>query len=486
MSSEPGVLARNTSYFTFALVAQKVISFLYFTFLARLFGPEQMGKYVFALSLTTIFSVFLDVGLATVLTREVAREPAVAERYVRLIFGFKVLASWLVVAAVAATVNLLGYPELTRQLVYLACLVMVLDSFILSAYSAIRGFHTLLWESLGTILVQVILAVAGVLVSLLTHDLRAFMAALALAVSVHFIYALWQLKGRFGVQLKPLFNWPGWRSLLVLTWPFALGAILTRAYGYVDTVLLSFLAGDRAVGLYSIAYKITFALQFIPTAFAASLLPGFSSYFVADKAKLAQVFSRSVVYLTAIAMPVSLGIMTLAPEIIRSIYPAYVESIVPLQILIGSLIFLFATFPVGSLLPACNRQGRHTLNIGLAAACDVALNLVLIPRYGPWGAALASFISTAVLLALGWSVARHLVQYDGRDLSLRLLKIFFSGLVMAALAWQLKSFVHFTAVIPLAGVVYLTLLIGLGGVSWSELKLLWQIVIRRKGMGEAV
>ena len=480
MSQEPGVLARNTSYFTMALVVQKVISFLYFTFLARLLGPEQIGKYFFALALTTIFSVFLDIGLSSVLTREVAREPAVAERYLRLVFTFKALASWLVVAVVVMTVNLLGYPDSTRQLVYLACAVMVLDSFILSAYSIIRGFHTLVWESLGTILVQVILAVTGVLVATLTHDPRAFMAALILAVSVHFIYALWQLKARFGLALKPIFDKPGWVALFGLTWPFALAAILTRVYGYVDTVLLSFLSGDRAVGLYSIAYKITFALQFIPTAFAASLLPGLSNYFVTDKNKLAEVFSRAVVYLTAIAMPVAFGIMSLAPEIIKTIYPAYVESILPLQILVFSLIFLFVTFPVGSLLPACNRQGRHTLNIGIAALSNIVLNLFFIPRWGPLGAAAASLISTLILLALGWSVARQLVEYNKKEFNLRLLKILTAGLIMTGSVLMLKIYLPFLFIIPLGGAVYLIGLLGLGGVRLHELKSLWQLVTRRK------
>ena len=75
MLAEPAALVRNTSYFTLALVAQKVISFLYFTFLARLLGPEAIGKYIFALSLTTVFSVLLDLGLANVLTRQVAPPP---------------------------------------------------------------------------------------------------------------------------------------------------------------------------------------------------------------------------------------------------------------------------------------------------------------------------------------------------------------------------------------------------------------------------
>ncbi|MDP3986232.1 MAG: flippase [Candidatus Veblenbacteria bacterium] len=479
MSAEPAVLARNTSYFTLALVAQKVISFLYFTFLARLLGPEAIGKYIFALSLTTVFSVLLDLGLANVLTREVARQPEFAPRYARVVIGFKLLAMAAVAGGAVLYVWLAGYPELTRQLVYLACLVMVLDSFTLTAYSTIRGFHTLTWESIGTVLMQAVLALAGVVVSSFTHDLRWFMAALVLAALTNCIYSLWQLKHRYQLRLAPRLGKADLVVLARLTWPFALAALLTRLYGYLDTMLLSLLSGDRAVGLYSVAYKITFALQFIPAAFSASLFPGFSAYFQSAPAKLAATFTRGVVYLTAIAVPISFGIVALAPKAIAAIYPAYTEAVLPLQVLIFSLIFLFITFPVGALLPACNRQLRQTGNLALAAGVNIGLNFLLIPRFGPLGAAWASFVSTLVLLVAGWVVAARLVPLDNRFLRRRLGRIMFSGLVMLACAWWLRGVIHFAAVIPLAGAVYVVLVVGLGGVTWTELKDLASIITRR-------
>ena len=480
MTTEPAVLARNTSYFTLALVAQKVISFLYFTFLARLLGPASIGKYVFALSLTTIFSVLLDLGSANVLTREVAREPGSAERYARLIIGFKLAVMLVVVGLAAAFVWLTGYPLITRQLVYIAAVVMVLDSFTLTAYSTIRGFHNLIWESIGTVLMQAVVAGGGLAVSFFTHDLRWFMAALALAALVNCGYSLWQLRWRYLIKLKPHWNVIDYKFLARLTWPFALAAVLTRLYGYLDTVLLSLLSGDQAVGIYSVAYKITFALQFIPAAFSASLFPGFSAYFKQAPEKLAATFMRGCIYLTAIAVPVALGIIALAPEIIRKIYPAFTDSIVPLQILIFSLIFLFLTFLVGALLPACDRQLRQTGNLALAAGSNLILNLILIPIWGPLGAAAASLISTLVLLSAGWLVARQLVRLDNKFLSQRLGAIMIAGLIMLVLAWWLKYYIHFLAVVPVAGVVYTALLLGLGGVTRQEIKELTRVILKRQ------
>lgn len=480
MTTEPAVLARNTSYFTLALVAQKVISFLYFTFLARLLGPEQIGQYVFALSLTTIFSVLLDLGLANVLIKEVARQPKSAERYVRLVIGFKLVAMLLVVGLVVLFVWLSGQDLISRHLVYLAVMVMVLDSFTLTAYSTIRGFHNLIWESVGTILMQMTLALGGLLVSQFTRDLRWFMAALVAAALINCLYSLWQLRWRYGVRLGPVFDMIDYRFLLKLAGPFALAAALTRFYGYVDSVLLSLLSTDWAVGIYSVAYKITFAWQFIPAAFSASLFPGFSAYFKSAPEKLATTFMWVIIYLSALAIPISFGIIILAPEIIKLIYPAFSESVLPLQILIFSLIFLFLTFPVGALLPACDRQWRQTGNLALAALSNLIINLALIPLWGPVGAAIASLCSTVILLLSGWLVVVKLVKLDGWFLCQRLSKIVLSGLVMLLAVWWFKQQLNFLLVIPLAGLIYIALVLVIGGVTWQEMRNLWLIISKRR------
>jgi O-antigen/teichoic acid export membrane protein len=468
-------LTRNTGYFTAALVAQKVISFLYFTFLARTLGPESVGRYVLALSLTTIFSVLLDLGLSSVLIREVAREPGLAERYVRLAFGFKVVMSLVAVAAVVTVTRALGYPTITQELVYLACIVMVVDSFILSAYSTIRGFHTLAWESIGAVLFQITVAAAGLTVSRFTHDLRWFMAALALGVLVHGTYALLQLKLRFAVHIRPLFRMSGWRELFILAWPFALAAVLLRIYGYIDTVLLSLMAGDRAVGFYSVAYKVTFALQFIPTAFSASLLPGFSAYFRQAPEKLGETFAHAVVYLSAIAVPISLGAVVLAPELVHVLYPAYTPAVVPLQVLMFSLMFLFLTFPVGSLLAACNRQVRNTSNIAFATLSSVVLNLLFIPLAGPTGAALASLMSTLVLLVLGWVVVRQVTAYPRVWLVGRLGRVLAAGLLMSATVFAVKGSLPLSVTLLMAVVVYSVLALVFRAITIAEITELFRL-----------
>ena len=59
---------------TMASVGQKIISFVYFTMIANHLGAEKTGKYFFALAFTTVFVVFVDLGLTSVLGRESAKQ----------------------------------------------------------------------------------------------------------------------------------------------------------------------------------------------------------------------------------------------------------------------------------------------------------------------------------------------------------------------------------------------------------------------------
>ncbi|MBI4450142.1 oligosaccharide flippase family protein, partial [Candidatus Uhrbacteria bacterium] len=69
-------IVRNTAWFTFGSIGQKVFSFLYFTVIAMALGVGATGRYFAALAFTALFAMAADWGIAPVLTREVAKDRA--------------------------------------------------------------------------------------------------------------------------------------------------------------------------------------------------------------------------------------------------------------------------------------------------------------------------------------------------------------------------------------------------------------------------
>ena len=431
-----GNIAKNTSYLTLALVLQKVISFTYFTLLARHVGPANLGKYYFAISFTTIFAILIDLGFANVLTREVAKNSEKAGKWLSNILILKLPLTILALVAVFILINVLGYDSLTKNLVYISSICMVLDSFTTTFFAVVRGFHNLKYESISSVIFQLIVLIFGYGALLAGGGLIAAMLALALASTFNFVYSLIILKRKIKVPLKFVYDKALIKEIIKIAWPFAVYAIFQRLYTYLDSVLLSVLAGDVQVGLYQIAFKIIFALQFLPMAFTASLYPAMSSYWQNNRGQLLISFERAMNYLIIISLPIIIGTIVLADKIILLFSQGYSAAVLPLEISIIALFFIFINFPIGSLLNACDHQQKNTLNMGIVMLVSIVLNLLLIPRLQAVGASLTVLITNFLMFILGMYWVKKIIPYRyGKNLKI-FAKVLFASLIMGIIVFR--------------------------------------------------
>ena len=391
MPAKVANIAKNTSYFTLSLVIQKVISFTYFIILARVLGPEDLGKYYFAISFTSIFSIIIDLGFTNVLTRETAKSQGRAQEYLSTVLGLKIPLAVIAIAVIGAIVWLKGYPELTRMLIIISTICVVLDSFTYTFFSTIRGFHNLSYESVSSIIFQVIVLLSGLAIIRTGGGIGYLMWSLAIASSFNFCYSLILLVRKYRIKAFPDFRYSSLKAMVMLSGAFTLYAVFSRVYGYIDSVLLYELAGDTAVGIYQIPFKIINALQFLPMAFTASLYPAFSLYWVSNRGQLGVTFERAMTYLIIISLPISIGTIAAADKIILLFSSGFSDAILPLKISIAAVFFIFLGYPIGSLLNACDRQKALTINMFAVLLLSIVLNVLLIPRYGVTGASVTRF-----------------------------------------------------------------------------------------------
>jgi O-antigen/teichoic acid export membrane protein len=480
MSEKITNIAKNTSYFTLALIIQKIISFTYFTIIARSLGPEDLGKYYFTVSFTTIFAIFIDIGLANVITREVAKTPEKAEKLLGSALTFKVLLAVISFSAMAFTINILGYPELIKQLVYISSISMILDSFTLTFYAISRGFHNLSLESIGSIIFQLIILSTGLFVLRENLGLIWLIATLALASIFNFFYSIIILVKKWKVKIILKYDKVFIKSLIAITIPFSIYAIFQRLYTYLDTVFLSILAGDKYVGIYQVPFKIIFALQFLPMAFTASLYPALSLYWQNNKDQLAITFERAMNYLIIISLPIILGIIILADKIILLFKSGYTEAILPLQITIISLIFIFLNFAVGSLLNACDKQKINTMNMAAVLAASIISNIILIANFKAIGASITVLITNLLMFILGMRIVPKIIKFDSKSIIKTAVKAGASALIMIILVFYLKVLLNIFIVSIIGGAVYFICLYALGGFRKEDVLSVYESFIKKR------
>lgn len=476
-----GNIARNTSYLTIALIIQKVLSFFYFVLLARSLGPEYLGKYYFAISFTTIFAIFIDLGLVNYLTRETAKTKERSPQLLSNVLGFKVISSFVSILAVVFFINILGdYDALSRQLVYISTACMVLDSFTLTFFGSARGFHNLKYESISSVVFQAIVLSLGWISLYLKMDIRIIIASLVVASLFNFIYSWAILKYKIKFPISVSWDFVFIKKILVTSLPFALFGIFQRLYTYLDSVLLSFFSGDYYVGIYQVSFKIIFALQFLPMAFIASLYPAMSYYWLNNKEQLAIAFRRSIDYLLLISVPISIAIFILAEEVVSLFNDGYQEANWPLKISILSLIFIFVNFPIGSLLNACDKQARNTRNMLITLISAIVLNIILIPKFQALGASIVVLASNILMFVLGIIECRKIIKYNFSSNLINFFKILLASAIMGIFILFFKEFLNIFLLCFLAMIIYFIIIFIFGGIKKADLNYIMNSFKRNK------
>lgn len=469
-------LGKNTVQLTLAMVGQKALAFFYFLLLARMIGVESTGAYFLALSITTMFSVLTDFGLQPVLIREVAKEKPDWQRLVRNTLSLKLV--FVIVSALLTVgfVFMMDYDPLVRSLIYVALGVMALDAVSLTMFGVLRGRQTLAYESVGMFLGQMITVVFGAAALLLHAPIVLLIVALLLGSLFNAVFSTAMVMRRAGGRELLRFEWSGSfiRPLLKTALPFALAGIFVKIYSYVDTLTIARFFSETEVGIWAVAYKLTYAFQFLPLAFVAALYPAFSDLVHRRDPDLSRVFLRAMLYMMFLATPIVFGLWAVAePLIAISVGSEFSASAPVLSTLVFVLLFIFLDFPIGSLLNAADRQALKTTLMGFTMVLNVVGNLLLVPRMGVMGAAITANVSFAFLFFSGLYFVPRFVEMDWPRFVWKLARILFAGFLMGMFVRFASSSLTLFFTIPLGVALYLLFLFAFGMLQRRDLYLLY-------------
>ncbi len=426
--SQAASVARNAALLMVGNAAQKVLSFLAFTWIARLVGKEVTGAYFHVVSITSIFVTFADLGLTSVIIRESARDAVLGSRFFR--FALRLKAFLIPIAcAVALTYGWLnGLRVMEIWALMVSCLVMSADSLSTLFYGVIRGHRDLRFETIGMLVGQSAAAISGVTAAYFGFGVFGLVTALLIASTWN---VLWSLSVLRRLSLLPKEGRGAtMKEMVMMAIPFGLSGIFVKIYSYIDSQIIHHFHGDAALGEYAVAYKLTYALQFLPMAFVAALYPSMSHAARHEKESLNALLMGSLRLMTLFGVSMAALLASLAPVLVPFLYgETYFTSVAILQVLAWVLIPIFLDFPIGSMLNATHRAAQKTSAMGVAMVINATVNWVLIPQMGAIGAAWSALASFITLYGLGvWFVRKEIDWMPWMRLHLQ-------GAIVAAGIW---------------------------------------------------
>jgi O-antigen/teichoic acid export membrane protein len=398
--------------------------------LARALGPVDYGVYSYVFAIVTLLALPSQVGIPVLLVRETAKAQA-HEDWPRLkglwTWATRTILATSVAIAVAAAIVLAWRGERTdAELRWTLAAGMVLVPLVAlgnARGAALRGLRRIVSGQLPENVLRPVMLVAFVGTAWWWGDKVSAAQAMAwhvLAAAIAFAIGgaiLWRVRptGMLPVQpdLRHAREW--WQAAL----PLALITGLQVAGNQSGVILLGLFRPQAEVGAYKVATSAaTLALFGLQT---ANLILGpyiARLHTLGDHGRLQRLASVGAFASAALTFPIFLIFAMGGPWLLGWLYgPEYRSAYVPLLIL-GAGQMANALFgSVGQLLNMTGHERVAARWLAVAAGCNIALGVALVPWWGAIGAAVASVVSILVWNLAFWRVAMREIGVDGSVLS---------------------------------------------------------------------
>jgi O-antigen/teichoic acid export membrane protein len=387
-------LFHNLSWLFVDRIIRMVVGFFVLAWLARYLGPAQFGSLSYATAFVLLFSPIASLGLDGIVVRNIVRDPSRKDQILGTTFLMKGLSSLLTVGFIMVTAFVIR-PEdaVIHSLVAIAAMgtfFVAFDTIDLWFQSQVQSRYVVFAKSTAFLIVTL----AKVLLILLNAPLIAFVWV-GLAETAMASVLLVAIYSKLGHSLR------SWNSnvrtawvLLRDSWPLMLSGILGLVYLRIDQIMLGAIMGDKEVGIYSVAVRLSEVWFFLPTAILSSVLPAIveardmgDNFFYE---RLQKLYNLLAFLGYAVALP-----MTLASKwlVVHLFGPDYGKASLMVIVLVWSTLFINLGVARSSFLTSMNWTGVSLFQNIAGCAMNVALNLLLIPKYAGVGAAVASLVS---------------------------------------------------------------------------------------------
>jgi len=408
---------KNTVLLTIGLLGGRLLSLFVTRKMAPILEPEGLGVWGFANDIGVILLTIINFGLGVLLTREVSKQRAMSWPLLWATLRIRWLLGLAGMAVLVFYLQVTGKDALTTTAVLVTALGLFIETTSMACDSVLQAHEKVQYQTYGQ---------------------------LASAVT-YFALAYWWLDAGWGLMgviwanaasrvvrlavMAPLMFWktgpwrwalpgetvPGMGTLLRLGFSLCVATTLGIISYKIDTVMLTEMMGKAATGIYVLGHRALDISLIIPNLFATAMFPAMARYAQRSADDARRLGERSLRYMLTVMLPLTWFVFLAARPVIEwfargsdAADPSqFADSIMVLQLAIWGVPFQSANHVLNRTLIAAGRE-KVFVWIGLSAlVTNVTLNLILIPRFGYYGAAVATVVCLAQSMVLHlWFVRR--------------------------------------------------------------------------------
>jgi O-antigen/teichoic acid export membrane protein len=408
-----GHISRQSSVYFAGTIFTAAAGYFFKVYLARVLGAEALGIYALGMTVAGFFGIFNALGLPQSAVRFVAKYAAsqrwkdlagFIQRSTAIMLGLNLLLAMLMIAVGPRIATRFYHaPALVRYLPLFA-LIMLLGALTFFLGQVLAGYKDVTRRTIITSFIAnpLNMAIAILLISLgagLWGYIFAQVAS-ATAVLVMLLVVVWNMTP--APARVPFYATSSLEPEVISFSVTAFGVgFLEFLMGQADKILIGFFLNARSVGIYAVAMAIVAFIPVLLQSVNQIFSPVISDLHTRGQGELlGRMFQTLTKWILAFTVPLAVVVMIQARPMM-GIFGRDFEIGWPILVIgtLGQLVNC-GVGSVGYLLLMSGNQQRLIKVQAFAAAFMVLANLILIPRLGITGAALAAALT--VVLSNAW------------------------------------------------------------------------------------
>ncbi len=405
-------------------LASAGLTFLAAVFLARLLGPSEYGVYAYVYALMSLLSVPSKFGLPVLMIRETAR--GMARQDYEIVQGI-----WRWAGRVTAIISL-GLVGLTAIAIWFYQDLLAgrrLETFLWALVlvplialgdlrgAALRGLQRVVAGQLPEFLIRpgiLALLLGGVALigaTITAPDAMALYVAASALAFVSGVWLLWRTTPAKVRHATPRFENRAW---LASTLPLAFIGGMQLANQQSSILVQGFFLPDAQIGIYRVAVQVSTLASFGLVAVNTVVAPRFAALHVqGDMRGMQQLAKRSARVVLALNVFITIAFILAGRLFLQIAFgTSYDAAYFPLIIILIGQMVNSAAGSVGILLNMTGHEISTAKGMAVSAIANVVLNLLLVPKMGIIGSALATAVSLVIWNAVLWWVARRQLKIN--------------------------------------------------------------------------
>ncbi|OGZ63055.1 MAG: hypothetical protein A3H51_01050 [Candidatus Spechtbacteria bacterium RIFCSPLOWO2_02_FULL_38_8] len=383
------------------------VSLVILALITRSLGVFGFGQYATGIAYLSTFQILADLGLYSLLTKEISQKPEEEKELVGQFFTLRLIVAVFFMGLASVLVFLFPYSrELKLGIVFAssAFVLLSLSQLFMGVFQKyLQVYKAAIAELLGRAVQLGFVWFFFIVGGGLFHYLGAVIAGVFIIFTVDLVFV------RGLVPFKLVFKNLNWRRIVKTTYPIAISIIFTLLYFKSDTLILSILKTQEDVGIYNVAYKVLEVLIFFPAAFFGLLLPLLSLYAKENKEKFSRLLSRLTELTFAVGLTAVVCGILLSYSIVNFIGGTdFLSSGLPLQILFIAVGIIFWATLLGNAVIALDLQKKAMWAYIAGFVFNFIANLIFIPRFSYIGASWTT-VATELLVTvyLVWVIKKE-------------------------------------------------------------------------------